>query len=86
MTQRRIVKLSACLEIVVDAIFVAAPNVPCILLFDAKPENIGRALARWVGVSPFALAAWEIGRDLVRLWYVAISLRINSPRSRRLAR
>ena len=55
MTQRYIVKLSACLEIVVGAIFVAAPNVLCILLFDAKPENIGRPLARWVGVSLFAL-------------------------------
>jgi hypothetical protein len=53
--QRYVVKAAAWLEIVVGAIFVVAPDIPCILLFDAKPENIGRPLARWVGVSLFAL-------------------------------
>src|SRR5215469_14560897 len=55
MVQRHVVKAAACLEIVVGAIFVAAPNIPCILLFGEQPENIGRPLCRWVGVSLFAL-------------------------------
>jgi len=55
MAQRYVVKAAAWLEIVVGVIFVVAPDIPCILLFDAKPENIGRPLSRWVGVSLFAL-------------------------------
>jgi len=46
-----------------------------------SPGNVGVFLGcRTAG------AAGEMGRDVVRLWYVAISLRINNPRSRRLAR
>ena len=55
MVQRFIVKVAACLEIVVGAIFIIAPNIPCALLFGANPENIGTPLARWVGVSLFAV-------------------------------
>jgi len=55
MVQRYIVTAAACLEIVVGVIFVAAPNIPCALLFGANPENIGTPLARWVGVGLFAL-------------------------------
>lgn len=53
--QRYVVIASAWLEIIVGAIFVLIPDIPCILLFDAKPELIGRLLARWVGISLFAL-------------------------------
>jgi len=55
MVQRYTVKVAAYLEIVVGAIFITAPNIPCALLFGADTDNIGTALARWVGVSLFAL-------------------------------
>ena len=55
MVKRFIVKAAACLEIVVGAIFIIAPNVPCALLFGANPDNMGTPLAHWVGVSLFAL-------------------------------
>ena len=55
MVQRYIVKAAAYLEIVVGAVFITAPNVPCALLFGANPDNVGAPLARWVGVSLFAL-------------------------------
>jgi hypothetical protein len=55
MVQRYIVIASAWLEIVVGVIFIAAPDAPCVLLFDGKPEGIGMPLARWVGVSLLAL-------------------------------
>ena len=50
MVNRHVVKIAAWLEIVVGVIFVTAPNVLCLLVFDAKPEGVGRPLARWVGV------------------------------------
>ena len=55
MAQSYIVKAAAWLEIVVGVVFIAAPDVPCTLLFDAKPEGIGGPLARWVGTGLFAL-------------------------------
>ena len=55
MVQRYIVKAAAYLEIVVGAIFITVPTIPCALLFGANPDNIGTPLARWVGVSLFAL-------------------------------
>jgi len=55
MVQRYVVEAAAWLEIVVGAIFVTVPNIPCALLFGANPENIGTALARWIGISLFAL-------------------------------
>ena len=55
MEQRYVVKASAYIEIVAGAMFVIAPDILCTLLFGAKPEDIGRPLARWLGVSLFAL-------------------------------
>ena len=55
MVRRYIVKAAACLEIVVGAIFIIVPNIPCALLFGANADNLGTALARWVGVSLLAL-------------------------------
>jgi hypothetical protein len=55
MTQRYIVKAAAWLEIIVGVVFITVPDVPCTLLFDAKPEGIGGPLARWVGIALFAL-------------------------------
>ena len=53
--QRYVVKAAAWLEIVVGAIFVTVPDIPCLLVFGAKPESIGRPLAHWVGVALIAL-------------------------------
>jgi len=55
MAHRYIVKAAAWLEIIVGIIFIAAPDILCLLLFDAKPEGMGRPLARWVGVALLAL-------------------------------
>src|SRR5215475_9074551 len=46
---------AAWLEIVVGAIFIAVPDVPCMLLFGARPEGMGVPLAHWVGVGLLAL-------------------------------
>ena len=43
------------MEIVVGIVFITVPDIPCTLLFDAKPEGIGGPLARWVGIGLFAL-------------------------------
>jgi hypothetical protein len=53
--QRYAVKAAAWLEILVGAIFVTVPDIPCVLVFGAKPESIGRLLANWVGVALIAL-------------------------------
>ena len=55
MVQRYVVKVAAWLEIVVGVIFVTLPDVPCLLVFGAKPESVGRPLAHWVGVALIAL-------------------------------
>src|SRR5215472_10112892 len=55
MVQRYIVKAAAYLEIIVGAVFITAPNIPCTLLFGANADNKATPLARWVGVSLFAL-------------------------------
>jgi hypothetical protein len=55
MKQSYIVKAAACLEIIVGIVFITVPDVPSILIFDAKPEGIGRPLARWIGIGLFAL-------------------------------
>jgi len=52
---RYVVKAAAWLEIIVGIVFITAPNVLCVLLFAARPEGIGRPLARWVGVGLLAL-------------------------------
>ena len=53
--QRYVVKAAAWFEIVVGAIFVTLPDIPCLLVFGAKPESVGRPLAHWVGVALIAL-------------------------------
>jgi len=55
MVHRYIVMAAASLEIVVGAIFIAVPSVPCMLLFGVRPEGMGVPLAHWVGVGLFAL-------------------------------
>jgi len=55
MVHRYIVMAAAWLEIVVGAIFITVPGVPCMLLFGARPEGMGVPLAHWVGVGLFAL-------------------------------
>src|SRR5262249_11302444 len=50
-----IVKAAAWLEIIVGVFFITAPDLPCTLLFDAKPEGIGGPLARWIGIGLFSL-------------------------------
>ena len=45
MHDRLIVTAAAWLEIVVGALFLM-PDVPCLLLFEAKPEPVGGPLAR----------------------------------------
>jgi hypothetical protein len=53
--QRYVVKAAAWLEIVVGLIFVTLPDIPCTLLFDAKPDGIAGPLARWIGIGLFSL-------------------------------
>ena len=55
MAQRYVVKAAAWLEIIVGAILITAPDLPCLLVFGTKPENIARPLARWVGLTLCAL-------------------------------
>ena len=50
-----IVKTAAWLEIIVGAILITVPDLPCLLVFGSKPESIAEPLARWVGVALFAL-------------------------------
>src|SRR5262245_22013836 len=47
---RYIVMAAAWLEIVVGVIFIAVPDVPCLLLFGARPEGMGVPLAHWSGL------------------------------------
>jgi len=53
--QRYVVQAAAWLEIIVGAVLIAAPDVPCLLVFGSRPEAIGRPLARWVGITLCAL-------------------------------
>jgi hypothetical protein len=55
MLQRSVVMAAAWLEIVVGAILVAVPDIPCAVLFAARPEGIGIPLARFGGIGLFAL-------------------------------
>ena len=55
MLQRFVVVAAAWLEIVVGACFVAVPDLPCVLLFAAKPEGIALPLARFAGLGLLAL-------------------------------
>ena len=51
MPQRFVVGASAWLEIIVGALFLTVPDVPCLLLFGAKPEAIGMPLGRFAGIA-----------------------------------
>jgi hypothetical protein len=53
--QSYVVKAAAWLEIVVGVIFVTLPDIPCLLVFNSKPEGVGRPLAHWVGVALISL-------------------------------
>ena len=55
MPQRSVVITAAWLEIVVGAIFLTVLDVPCMLLFAAKPDGIGMPLGRFAGVALVAL-------------------------------
>jgi len=55
MDRRFIVTAAAWLEIVVGALFLTVPDVPCSLLLAAKPEALGVLLSRFVGVALVAL-------------------------------
>ena len=67
MIKSYIVKAAAWLEIAVGVLFITAPNVPCTLLFGARPEGIGGALARWIGISLFALGVACVPSNSVEL-------------------
>ena len=55
MVHRYVVKVAAWLEILTGAIVVVKPVIPCVLLFGAKPEGIGKPLAGMVGIALLAL-------------------------------
>ena len=61
--RRYVVITAAWLEIIVGAIFVVVPDIPCILLFDARPESMARPLARWIGISLLALGIACLPRE-----------------------
>jgi len=51
MRQRFVVGAAAWLEVIVGALFLTVPDVPCLLLFGAKPEAIGMPLGRFAGIA-----------------------------------
>jgi len=55
MLQRYVVMAAAWLEIIVGVLFIAVPDLPCVLLFAAKPEGIGVPVARFAGFGLLAL-------------------------------
>ena len=55
MRQRFVVGAAAWLEVIVGALFLTVPDVPCLLLFGAKPEAIGVPLGRFAGIALVAL-------------------------------
>src|SRR5215467_4174831 len=55
MRQRVVVGAAASLEIIVGALFLTVPAVPCLLLFGARPESIGVPLGRFAGIALVAL-------------------------------
>ena len=55
MRQRFVVAAAAWLEIIVGALFLTVPDVPCLLWFGAKPEAIGTPLGRFAGIGLIAL-------------------------------
>src|SRR5215469_13831091 len=55
MSQRLVVVAAAWLEIIVGALFLVVPDVPCLLLFGAEPEAVGMPLGRFAGIALVAL-------------------------------
>jgi len=55
MRQRTVVGASAWVEIIVGALFLAAPDVLCLLVFGVKPEAIAMPLGRFAGIALIAL-------------------------------
>jgi hypothetical protein len=72
MVERYVVKAAAWLEIVVGVIFVTLPDIPCRLLFDAKPDGIGGPLARWIGIVLFALGIACVPWNAAKLRFSAV--------------
>jgi len=70
MLERSVVKTAAWLEIIAGSAFLAAPDLPCRLLFAAAPEGIATVLARFAGVGLLALGIaclpWAAARLLHR--------------------
>ena len=67
MLQRSTVIAAAWLEIVVGAIFMALPNIPCVLLFAERPEGVAILLARFAGLGLLGLGiACPAWRDRLR--------------------
>jgi hypothetical protein len=75
MLQRYVVMAAAWLEIIVGVLFIAVPDLPCVLLFAAKPEGIGVPVARFAGL---AFLLWGLPVCLPRpqyraaLWWVFV--------------
>jgi len=55
MTLRYVAIGASWLEIVVGALFLATPYLPCVLAFGAKPDSIGVAVARFAGIALIGL-------------------------------
>jgi len=55
MSQRSVVIAAAWFEIAVGVIFLTMPDIPCQLLFAARPEGVSMPLARFAGVGLAAL-------------------------------
>jgi len=55
MRQRTVVGASAWVEIIVGALFLAVPDVVCVLVFGVKPEAIAMPLGRFAGIALIAL-------------------------------
>ena len=55
MLLKSVVTTAAWIEIVAGATFVTVPDVVCRLLLAATPEGLGRLLARFAGITLFAL-------------------------------
>ena len=84
MTSRYVVTVASWLEIIVGGLFLVAPDLPCVLVFGAKPET---AIARFAGIaliglgvaclpsraasqrgSLFGLLAFNIGAAVLFTW------------------
>ena len=75
MSQRFVVGASAWVEIIVGALFLAVPDVLCLLVFGVKPEAIAMPLGRFAGIALIALGITCLhSRDTGSRRYVALDL------------